>query len=144
MGCINLRIRSKKGNKVVYCTLLKKEITFDMCSHCENKEYKKQKCTVKPKTLCKIRTKKRINPVSKKREFVSKETYNIVFDRCGGKCAICGSYSDLHLHHIEGRGKGKTDNPNNCVILCRTCHLDKVHMNNKYWRKKLKEMIDNE
>ena len=146
MSCINLKIKTKKRRKFLYCNLLKKEITFDNCKDCANKEYKKVKCTINRKNCAKKSTlnKKRINPISKKREFVSKETYNIVFNKCEGKCVICGSYNELHLHHIEGRGKGKTDNPNNCIILCRTCHLEKVHMNNKYWRKKLKEMIDNE
>lgn len=133
MNCKHYRIRTKKKVHYKYCVLLKKIIKDD-CYNCINKEYKE----VKP--LKKVR----IKSISKKREFVSKRTYDIVFERCNGKCAICGSYTELHLHHINGRGKGKTDNPNNCIILCRQCHIDKVHNNNKYWRKKLKEMIDND
>ena len=157
MQCKNLRIRSKKGNKFIYCNLLKKEIAFNSCKDCEHKEYKivkfttNQKFTINQKYCANSKSNTQLNqkhcakikPISKKREFVSKETYNIVFNRCNGRCAICGSYKDLQLHHINGRGKGKTDNPNNCIILCRTCHLDKVHMNNKYWRKELNKMINN-
>ena len=131
MNCINLKFKSKKGRKYIYCNLLKQEITFNSCNNCEYKEYKTKKCTINKKYCAKIKS------ISKKKEFVSKETYNIVFNRWNGRCAICGSYKDLQFHHINGRGKGKTDNPNNCIILCRTCHLEKVHMNNKYWRKKL-------
>lgn len=125
MNCKYFKIRTKKYKKYKYCSLLKKEIN-DECLYCSNKTYK---------------IIKKIRPISKKREFVSKETYNIVFERCKGKCAICGSYKELHLHHIDGRGKGKTDNPENCIILCRECHLNKVHKNNKYWRKALKNMV---
>ena len=170
MQCKNLKIRSKKGNKYIYCNLLKKEITFNSCNDCEHKEYKivkfttNQKFTINQKYCANSKSSTQLNqkycvnsknniqlnqkycakikPISKKREFVSKETYNIVFNRCNGKCAICGSYKDLQLHHINGRGKGKTDNPNNCILLCRTCHLEKVHMNNKYWRKRLNEIIN--
>lgn len=56
-------------------------------------------------------------------------------------CAICGTNQNLHLHHIDGRGKDKTDDPNHCIMLCSYCLLEAVHKNNKYWRKKLKELV---
>jgi 5-methylcytosine-specific restriction endonuclease McrA len=107
-------------------------VEFSECKGCLYKEYKK---------VAKMTSKARIRPVSSKRVFVSKETYDKVFERCKGKCVLCDTTQALHLHHIDGRGKDKTDNPDNCVILCSHCHLEVVHKNNKYWRKKLKEMI---
>lgn len=127
-NCVYFKRRTKKGIFYGYCTKQRSEVPLNAseCYMCANKEYKKYKP---------------IKKVSKKRVFVSKDTYNIVYERCKGRCAICGINQNLHLHHIDGRGKDKTDNPNNCIILCNHCHLEVVHKNNKYWRIKLKEMI---
>lgn len=87
--------------------------------------------------------KTRLRPVSKHREFVKKETYISVLER-DKKCRLCGKTSNLQLHHIDGRGKNKTNNINNCIMLCSYCHLDVVHKNQKKYRPILKEMIENE
>lgn len=126
--CVNFKRRSKKGIIYGYCTLRRSEVPLNAseCYICDNKEYKKYKP---------------IKKVSKKRVCVSKKTYDEVYERCNGLCAICGTNQNLHLHHIDGRGKDKTDDPMNCIMLCNYCHLEVVHKNNKYWRVKLKEMI---
>lgn len=71
---------------------------------------------------------------------VSKETYEKVYNACQGMCVLCSAKQGLQLHHIDGRGKGMTDNPNNCVMLCLDCHLNKVHGNLKKYRPILKEI----
>ena len=86
--------------------------------------------------------KTKLNKVNKYKERVSKETYQYVFKRDGGSCRICGSMNNLQLHHINGRGKGKTDNIDNCIMLCAYCHLEIVHKSNKKWRIILNEMIE--
>ena len=131
-NCINFRIRIKKGNKYYYCILKHSTIDFNSCLGCINKKYKK---TLKPKQRTPIKK------VSNKRITVSKKTYDEVYERCNGLCAICGTNQNLHLHHIDGRVKDKTNDPNNCIMLCCYCHLEVVHKNNKYLRKKLKEMV---
>lgn len=70
----------------------------------------------------------------------TKETYNAVFERDGGCCKLCKSQRELQLHHIMGRGPNHTNNPNECVMLCRSCH-ELVHSNNKYWRKQLLKIV---
>ena len=129
--CRFLRFRSKKG--VIYRVCLKKGVkgqkNENFCYMCEFVELKKPKS---------------IKKVAKKREFVTKETYEYVFNRDGGRCKLCGKSQDLHLHHINGRGKDKTNNVNNCVMLCQHCHLDVVHKNNKYYRPYLNELINKE
>lgn len=138
--CMHLKLRTKKGKRYFYCSRKRAVIEINDCYGCIYKEYKKvAKNTLK--TSSKLIAKKPINKVSKKRITVSKKTYEEVYERCKGVCAICGTSQNLHLHHIDGRGKDKTDNPNNCIMLCNYCHLEVVHKNNKYWRKKLKEMI---
>lgn len=130
--CKNFRVRRRKGQIYYFCVSRKAEIERKECFCCNTRENR---------NVAKMTVKTRIKPISKKRVFVSKKTYNIVYERCNGRCAICGTNQNLHLHHIDGRGKDKTDNPDNCIILCNYCHLEVVHKNNKYWRVKLKEMI---
>ena len=70
----------------------------------------------------------------RKKETVSKDTYQKVFEACKGKCIICGTQKYLQLHHINGRGEKLTDNPKNCVMLCMKCHLEVVHKNQRKYR----------
>lgn len=72
---------------------------------------------------------------------VSKSTYQTVMKRDGAACVICKSQTALQLHHINGRGTGKTDNADNCVMLCRECH-ERVHQDQRRFRPKLNEYIE--
>ena len=73
-------------------------------------------------------------PKKTRKESVSKKTYQEVFEACKGMCVLCGTPYNLQLHHINGRGKGLTNNPLNCVMLCEDCHLEVVHGNQKKYR----------
>ena len=126
--CLYKRFRHKKGIMYTYCTKKRSEVLKTCENECLEKEYKK----VKP-----------IKKVSKKKITVSRETYEIVFERDKGRCRLCNSYENLHLHHIESRNTHKEliDEPSNCIMLCQNCHLNIVHKNNKKYRPILKEMI---
>lgn len=78
-----------------------------------------------------------------RRVTVSKETYEKVFKACKGRCVLCGSSNNLELHHINGRGKYLTDEPLNCVMLCRNCHHNVVHANQKKYRPILNDIRKN-
>lgn len=78
----------------------------------------------------------------KRRETVKHSVYDEVYERDKGKCRLCGSTCDLQLHHINGRGKDLTNNPRNCIMLCRKCHLEVVHKNQKKYRPILNEKIN--
>lgn len=69
-----------------------------------------------------------------RKKSVSKITYEKVYNACKGKCVLCGATQNLELHHILGRGKDLTDNPDNCIMLCRNCHHNIVHQNNKKYK----------
>lgn len=125
--CLYLKQRSKKGIKYLYCSKNRTEVNYGDCRACLDKEYKKRTP---------------IKKVRKTKERVSKETYNKVFSRDNGMCALCFTKLSLQLHHINGRGKNKTDNPDNCIMLCANCHLNVVHKNNKKWRPILNEIIE--
>lgn len=132
MYCKNLLKRQKNYETVFYCKKDKKYINIFF--HCQN-------CS---QFILVSNSDKPIKKVSSKRIFVTKETYNKVLERDKGKCRLCGTSKDLHLHHINGRGKNLTNNINNCIMLCQHCHLEVVHKNQKEYRPILKEMIKNE
>ena len=129
--CLYLRFRTRKGIKYLYCIKqdCKGQINVEKCHVCEFKEYKKQKS---------------IKKVSKKRIFVSKETYSKVFTRDSGRCQLCGAYQNLHAHHILYRSQRKDliDEPTNIIMLCENCHR-LVHSNKKKYQPILLEMMKN-
>ena len=105
MICKHITKRTRNRKPYLYCRTFKKVITFDECKKCLKNE---------------PRANKSINKTSKKKVTVSKETYQKVFERDKGICRLCGSNKDLHLHHINGRGKSLTNDINNCIMLCRS------------------------
>lgn len=112
------------------CKLYKKHIEFPLtCEKCLERNVVRNKG---------------IKKVSKKRICVTEETYQKVFERDKGCCRLCGTTLQLQLHHVDGRGKNLTNDVNNCIILCRHCHLDVVHRNQKKYRPILKEIIRND
>ena len=124
--CKNL---SKKLNGTLQCKIYKNSIvTLNFCKNCSNFILVKNKG---------------IKKVSSKRIFVSKETYQKVYDRDKGKCRLCGTTEKLQLHHINGRGKNLTNNIDNCILLCRNCHIEVVHKNQKKYRPILLEKVRN-
>lgn len=132
MNCEHFKRRSKNYKYYLYCNKLKKEITFDDCKGCDFKEYKERNP---------IKTTKPIKKASKRRVTVTKQTYEYVYTRDDGRCVLCGLKRQLQLHHINGRGKELTNDINNCIMLCFDCHHNKVHKNNKYYRKILLNMV---
>lgn len=125
--CINLKKKTKNGSSYAYCTLREEIIELKECQNCINKRYKQNKL---------------IKKVSKKREFVQPDTYKSTYDRDKGQCVLCGKKEGLHLHHIFSRGKDKTNNLDNCVMLCSNCHLNIVHKNLKKYRPMLEAYIN--
>lgn len=128
--CQFLRIRTHKGIKYQYCIKHQKKgcLNENICYMCTDKEYKKQKA---------------IKKVSKKRIFVKKEVYNAVYVRDDGRCRLCGSYKNLHLHHIIYRSENKMliNDINNCIMLCINCH-NLVHSNKIKYQPMLIDIIN--
>ncbi len=56
--------------------------------------------------------------------------------RCRRRCCICRRFDPLHLqvHHIVERSDGGTDDPDNLIVVCITCHSD-VHSDTKLTRR---------
>ena len=150
MGCINLKYRTKKGRKYLFCTTKNCEISFYDCNGCEFKEYrihnncknnvdKNKKCTVKPKTLCKNdfpvkgKTIKRSSKITKlERNRKSVFTTNLT------KCIMCGKPKD-NLHEIF-MGKNRQNSMKYgyvipvCIICHQKCHKDRQIQ--EFWHKR--------
>lgn len=122
----------------IYCAKKGSYIEFKECNNCSNKEYKKVKNGSKP--LKKTPIKK----VSKKRVFVSKNTYNQVFEECNERCVFCGTTYSLHYHHIYYRSERKDliDEPSNGIMLCEEHHR-LVHSNKRKYQPILLEIKKN-
>ncbi len=47
-----------------------------------------------------------------------------VYKRDGWRCALCDSTDGLQIHHVEPRGSGGSDMPENLITLCWRCHAE--------------------
>ncbi|MBQ6546910.1 MAG: hypothetical protein IJL74_02805 [Bacilli bacterium] len=129
MNCKNRKIRSKKYKKYMYCSVLKKEISYNDCINCEYKEYKEYK-TIK----------KRSYSLSK----AEKERFSIMTNNLD-KCIMCPKKRD-NLHEVfYGTGKRQLSIKYGCVIpLCYKCHL-RIHKDSVLsiiWKVRCQEMFE--
>lgn len=109
MNCVNCRIRSKKYQKYIYCRALKREISFEECSNCENKTYKK---VVRMKKMSSKRAKALdISPKVKER----------VMTRDKGICVVCGKKGIPNSHFVK-RSQGGLGIEENIATHCLECH----------------------
>jgi len=60
---------------------------------------------------------------------VQPELRQLVFARDNYTCQICGSKENLHCHHYRGIWQDQLESADidNCVTLCRNCHIYKAH-----------------
>lgn len=117
---------------------------YEWCKFAKGGTVKAVDYKSKPTEIVKtpLKATKPIKKASKHKEIVTKKTYNTVFARDKGQCKLCGLQQDLQLHHISSRGKDLTNNILNCCMLCKNCHLEIVHKENKKYRPILKELIE--
>ena len=136
MKCKDLKLRTKKGVKFLYCTALKDEITFDDCKGCKLKNYPALKQFIKdnPKVVKK-------HPKKAKKD-ISSKTRQLVNERDKGICQLCGKYGSINLHHIYYRSQRRDliDEPTNLISLCVSCHK-LVHTNKKKYQPMLLDII---
>ena len=48
--------------------------------------------------------------------------YAHIYERFGGKCAVCGFNEIVEIHHIIAKYIGGTDEPENLIVLCPNHH----------------------
>ncbi len=120
--CINLRIRSNKGQAYYYCTRKRTVVDFKECSSCIYKEYKK---------TSKMAVKKPLNKISKTNKIVKstaipKAVKLKVWERDKHKCIFCQTpvswnYANSHYIKRSHLGLGIEEN---IFTACPTCHHD--------------------
>lgn len=136
----------KKSINKCKCKLSNSTITLLDCIKCTKfKQTSVSSINITPRSKSVLkRIKMPLNKISKKREFVIKETYDYVFNRDNGCCQLCNSTNNIALHHIIYRSHSKSgiNNVDNCIILCRE-HHDLVHSNSKKYKPILQEIIAN-
>jgi 5-methylcytosine-specific restriction endonuclease McrA len=49
-----------------------------------------------------------------------------ILRRDGWRCQLCGTRSNLEIHHMEFRSHGGDDSEPNLITLCASCH-EQVH-----------------
>lgn len=133
MNCKHFKIRTKKGQKYYYCSLLKKEVTFSCYRECDNKEYK---CTKSLNNCTKKSTLNKKSPViSGHKHKLTKATEipmkvkKVVWERDNHKCIYCewkgiDNYvpvSCANSHYIK-RSQLGLGIEQNIVTACPNCH----------------------
>ena len=53
---------------------------------------------------------------------ISREKRYKIYRRDGFACCLCGSGSNLQIHHVIPRGEGGSDFEENLATLCAVCH----------------------
>ena len=124
MTCINLKIRTKKKTRIIYCKVSKKEITYDNCKNCKNKQYKEIKKKIIDYTKKKpLKGKK--HKITKATE-IKRKVKQIVWERDNHKCIYCGKYVPIECansHYIKRSHLGMGI-PENIVTACPECHYE--------------------
>ena len=116
MNCKHLKYRTKKGIKYIYCSLQKKEINFDICRECLQKEYK-TKNTKSSFYKCKK------HKTTKATEIPLK-VKKVVWERDKHCCIYCHKPVSLYFansHYIKRSQLGKGIEEN-VVTACYNCH----------------------
>lgn len=65
------------------------------------------------------------NVLKETSRYLDAETKKKVIERYEGKCAVCSTRENLHFHHIEYFSEGGTNEADNLMLLCASCHAEK-------------------
>ena len=107
MNCKYFKIRSKKNKKYCYCTLLKKEVSFNCYRECNNKEYKQYKSIT--------------NRTTKQSKLDKSRTVSLFTDNLN-VCYLCGCKKE-HLHEVFfGRNRVNSIRYGLFIPVCEKCH----------------------
>lgn len=124
--CINLKKRKNKP----YCKIKNREITFSLCSECDNKEYKKSTSNKKSTIASRQQKPAKTHKKSKKLTKLEKNRKS-VFTEDLEHCYLCDKKKN-DLHEIfSGRNRINSIKFNLVLPLCRKCHS--LNQNNPFF-----------
>lgn len=133
-GCINCRLRTKKGVKYFFCVRRKAEIERNECQGCLYREFKKTS-KIAVKTSLRVSGKK--HRLTKATE-VSKAVKLKVWERDKHKCIFCQKeveWNYANSHYIK-RSQNGLGIEQNIMTNCERCH--KLYEESMY-REQMKE-----
>ena len=144
-NCKNFRQRTRTKNKrrtvYLYCTELRKEITFDDCRGCEYKEYKSNSSQIKKplQNNCRqLQKTTKMKVKSNKLAKLEKERQSLFTDDLD-HCIIC-SKSPVNIHEIfGGRNRQKSMKYKLTVPLCTAEHHNQIECKGIHFDKKLSD-----
>ena len=121
------------ANEPIYMLREETPIAVMEMEHVEVTTQNKRKRKVNIDELAEKRRKKREKNRARneyERQFNANRKIVLVLDN--NKCRECGSTEGLHVHHIKERCKGGTNDINNLITLCGSCHREKHKGENVY------------
>jgi hypothetical protein len=74
--------------------------------------------------------------MSKAKSDIPQARVDAMMVKCGRRCCICRRYrpTKLQVHHIQERSKGGSDEEDNLIVTCLSCHSD-VHTQTLFARR---------
>lgn len=81
------------------------------------------------------------NKAKPKRDDIPAATRDRVLARDGFRCRICFTQRGLHVHHINYKSQGGSNEEHNLITLCVRCHVPVVHANKRFWQPRLRAYI---
>lgn len=78
------------------------------------------------------------------RKPISKETRQLVYNKCNGHCAYCGcelEYKDMQVDHVIAVGRGGSNDIDNLLPACRQCNYDKHKKTIEGFRKRISKEL---
>lgn len=75
---------------------------------------------------------------------ISKETRQLVYNKCNGHCAYCGcelEYKDMQVDHVLAVGRGGSNDIDNLLPACRQCNYDKHKKTIEGFRKRISKEL---
>ena len=79
------------------------------------------------------------------RKPISKETRQLVYNKCNGHCAYCGcklEYKDMQIDHVIPLHRGGDDNTDNMLPACRSCNHYKATLTAEEFREYVSKIPD--
>ena len=109
MKCKNLRIRTEKYQRYIYCIQKKKKIQYSECKECKYKEFKQQK---------------ELKKKSKKLKKIEDTRFSIITNDLN-LCYICQVKRKNDLNEVFGGSNRQMSMKYGLVIpACRECHSE--------------------
>lgn len=107
---------------------MKSQLRQEILAKEEEKNKRKKKEQLKQEVIKDLSDSGLINKddyIIKKREPISQDVQDRVWNRDGGKCVKCGSMENLEFDHIIPFSKGGSNTYRNLQLLCQNCNRKK-------------------